>query len=163
MPFNPRGRIVCPTRPVPIGAAVATGAKPGLIVYVRAGSGRLMREFTRFCAHWGIHARPVQEVIDGRPDAFECIGTVDALERLIGHPAVTNHHYIMDAKPPLGAAGGGSPDGVNVKRALRDQRTPKADRLARDETERRERLTADERDTIALREAADIQRLAPVN
>jgi hypothetical protein len=45
----------------------------------------------------------VQEVIDGRPDAFECIGTVDALERLIGHPAATNHHYILSVAPPRAA------------------------------------------------------------
>ena len=51
---SPRGRIVLPTRSVPIGGALATGAKPGLIVYVRAGSGRLMREFHRFCDFWGI-------------------------------------------------------------------------------------------------------------
>jgi hypothetical protein len=147
-----KGRIVMPTRPVAIGGAVATGAKPGLIVYVRSGSGRLMRKFHRFCAQWGIAARPVQEVVTGEPDAWEVIGTVESLEALLEHDAVVRWHYIMAAKPPMGAAGGGSPDGANVKRALRDQRTPKADRLAREETERRAKLPAELRDDIELAE-----------
>ena len=148
---NPRGRIVMPTRPVPIGGALATGAKPGLIVYIRAGSGRLTREFHRFCDHWGIHRRPVQEFIDGRPSAWEVLGSVDALERLVGHPSVVDFHYILDVKAPLTAQGGGEVTD-RVRRVIQRQRLPKADRLAWEETDRRARLPKDQQQDIELAE-----------
>jgi hypothetical protein len=150
---NPRGRIVMPTRAVPIGSGVViTGAKPGIIVYVRAGSGRLMREFDRFCQHWGIFRRPVQECIDGRPDAWEVLGSVDALERLIGHPAVIRWHYVMSVKPPMNAQGSGEVTD-RVRNVIRMTRMPKADRLAAEENERRARLPRDQQLDIELSEA----------
>ena len=150
---GPRGSIVMPTRPVHIGGGVCiTGPKPGLIVYVRAGSGRHMREFHRFCSHHGIHPRPVQESIPGRPDAWECIGSVDALERLIAHPAVVRWHYILNVKPPVGGQGGGEVTD-RVRQAIRRQRMPKPDRLALEETERRARLPQEEQLDIELGEA----------
>lgn len=149
---EPRGRIVMPTRPVPIGGGVViTGAKPGIVVYVRAGSGRLMREFDRFCCHWGIYRRPAQEAYGDRPDAWEVLGSVDALERLIGHPAVVRWHYILSVKPPVGAQGSGEVTD-RVRKAVRRQQMPKADRLAWEETERRARLPKEERDDIELAE-----------
>lgn len=149
---GPRGRIVCPSRPVHIGGGVViTGPKPGLIVYVRAGSGRLMREFHRFCQHWGVHPRPVQECVPGRPDAWECIGSVDALERLIAHPAVVRWHYILDVKPPVGAQGSGEVSD-RVRRVINRQRLAKADRLAWEETDRRARLPKDQQQDIELAE-----------
>jgi hypothetical protein len=150
---NPRGSIVMPSRPVHIGGGVViTGRKPGLIVYVKAGSGRLMREFTRFCEHWGIQAFPVQEVIPGRPDAFECLGSVDALERLIAHPAVLRWHYVLNVRPPLVAAGGGDVTD-RVRKVVNRGKLPKGDRLAAEETERRARLPREEQLDIELREA----------
>jgi hypothetical protein len=83
------------------------GRKPGIVVYVKAGSGRLMREFRRFCGHAGIDAHPVQEMAESRPLAYECIGTVESLERLIGHPAVANWHYILNVRPPVQSIGSG--------------------------------------------------------
>jgi hypothetical protein len=150
---NPRGRIVMPTRPIHIGGGVViTGPKPGIVVYVRAGSGRLMREFERFCQHWGIFRRPVQECIDGRPDAWEVLGSVDALERLIGHPAVIRWHYILSVKPPVGAQGSGEVSD-RVRRVINRQRLHKPDRLAWEETERRAKLPKEERQDIELAEA----------
>jgi hypothetical protein len=150
---SPRGRIVMPTRPVPIGGGVViTGAKPGIIVYVRAGSGRLMREFDRFCRHWGIFRRPAQEAYGDRPDSWQVLGSVDALERLIGHPAVIRWHYILSVKPPMGAQGSGEVSD-RVRRVITRQRLPKADRLAWEETERRARLPKEEREDIELAEA----------
>jgi hypothetical protein len=150
---NPRGRIVMPTRAVPIGGGVViTGAKPGIVVYIRANSGRMRREFDRFCGHWGIYRRPVQEAIDGRPDAWEVLGSVDALERLIGHPAVVRWHYILSVKPPVGAQG--SADASDrVRKVINRQRLPKADRLAWEETERRAKLPHEARLDIELAEA----------
>jgi hypothetical protein len=150
---GPRGRIVMPSRPVHIGGGVViTGPKPGLIVYVRAQSGRLMREFHRFCAHNGIHPRPVQEAVPGRPDAWECIGSIDALERLIGHPAVMRWHYILDVRAPVGGQGCGEVTD-RVRHAINRDRLPKADRLAAEETERRARLSRKEQLDIELHEA----------
>jgi hypothetical protein len=150
---NPRGRIVMPTRPVPIGGGVViTGAKPGIVVYVRAGSGRLMREFERFCEHWGIFRRPVQAAVNGRPDAWEVLGSVDALERLIGHPAVVRWHYILSVKPPLCVQGAGEVTD-RVRRVINRQRLHKPDRLAWEETDRRAWLSREQRLDIELAEA----------
>jgi hypothetical protein len=150
---NPRGRIVMPTRPVPIGGGVVvTGPKPGIVVYVRAGSGRLMREFDRFCQHWGIFRRPVQEAIDGRPDAWEVLGSVDALERLIGHPAIVRWHYVLSVKPPMAAQGSGEVTD-RVRKAIHRQRMHKPDRLAWEETSRRARLSREQQQDIELAEA----------
>jgi len=150
---SPRGRIVMPTRPVPIGGGVViTGAKPGIIVYVKAGSSRLMREFDRFCEHWGVFRRPVQEAIDGRPHAWEVLGTVDALERLIGHPCVVDWHYCLSVKPPMGAQGSGEVTD-RIRKAIRRDRMPKADKLALEETERRAKLSREEQLDIELVEA----------
>src|SRR5947209_16339818 len=149
---EPRGRIVMPTRPVPIGGGVViTGAKPGIVVYVKAGSGRLMREFDRFCQVWGLFRRPVQAAIDGRPDAWEVLGSVDALEPLIGHPAVVRWHYILSVKPPVGAQGSGEASD-RVRRVINRQRLPKADRLAWEETDRRAKLPKEELEDIELAE-----------
>jgi hypothetical protein len=150
---NPRGRIVMPTRAVPIGGGVVvTGAKPGIVVYVRAGSGRHMREFERFCLHWGIFRRPVQEAIEGRPHVWEVLGSVDALERLIGHPCVVDWHYCLSVKPPMSAQGGGEVSD-RVRRVINRQRLPKADRIAFEETERRAKLPHEVRLDIELAEA----------
>src|SRR4051812_5032548 len=104
--MNPRGSIVLPSRPVDIGGGTFMGGrKPGVIVYVKAGSGRLMRKFGRFLDANGIHAFPVQEVgDDGLADAWECIGSVQSLERLTAHPAVRDWHLIVNVRPPLAAA-----------------------------------------------------------
>jgi hypothetical protein len=111
-----------------------------------------MREFARFCTHWGIHAFPVQEAIDGRPDAWECIGSVDALERLIAHPAVVRWHYILNVQPPFGAQGSGEVTD-RARKAINRARLAKPDRLAAEETERRARLPQEERLDFELHEA----------
>jgi hypothetical protein len=131
---------------------VATGAKPGLVVYIRARSGRLTKEFHRFCTYHGLHARAVQAVINDRPDAFEVIGTVDALERLIGHPAVADFHYILSVRPPVGAQGSGEVTD-RVRKSINRDRLPKADRLAAEENARRARLPKDKQLDIELAEA----------
>jgi hypothetical protein len=107
--FNPRGSIVMPARPVDIGnGTTATGRNPGVVVYTKAGSGRLMRKFERFCLANGIDARPVQQLAeDGRPDAWECVGTLESLEALTEHEAVADWHLIVSVRVPLGAAGSG--------------------------------------------------------
>jgi hypothetical protein len=142
-----------PSRPVHIGGGVViTGPKPGIVVFIRARSSKWCREFRRFCDRHGIHPRPVQECIDGRPDAWECIGSVDALERLIGHPAVVRWHYILNVKPPVGAQGAGEVTD-RVRRSINRDRLPKADRLAAVENERRDRLSREAQLDIELAEA----------
>jgi hypothetical protein len=141
---------------VPIGGAVACGAKPGLIVRVRSGSGRLFREFHRFCQFQGIHVRPVQTVReDGRADWFEVIATVDSLERLIGHPSIVDFHYILSTRPPVGGQGAGEVTD-RVRKTIREARMHKPDRLALEETERRAKLTTEERLDIELDEARQL-------
>jgi hypothetical protein len=152
MPFHPRGRIVCPSRPVSIGAATTSGPLPGLIVRIRAGSGRLTREFHRFCTCHGLHARPVQASVEGRPDFFEVVGTVDGLERLVGHPAVVDFHYVLSTRVPVGSQGAGEVSD-RVRRVINRQRLPKVERLAWEETERRAKLPKEEREDIELAEA----------
>lgn len=149
---SPRGRIVLPTRPIALGGAVIAGAKPGFICFIRAASGRACREFHRFCRFHGIHARAVQESIPGRPEAWECLGTVDSLERLVGHPSVVSWHYILSTRPPMCSQGAGEASD-RVRRVINRQRLPKADRLAWEENRRREKLPKEERETIELEEA----------
>jgi hypothetical protein len=111
-----------------------------------------MREFHRFCARHGIHARPVQECIDGRPHVWECVGSVDGLERLIGHPAVVRWEYILDVKPPRAAQGSGEVTD-RVRKSISRDRLPKADRLAAEENARRARLPKEQQQDIELAEA----------
>jgi hypothetical protein len=106
--MNPRGSIVCPSRPIDIGnGCVLTGRKPGIVVYVKAGSGRLYREFIRFCDRAGIDTKPVENADADRPTAFECVGSLESLDRLAGHPSVSRWHYILSVRPPLAAVGSG--------------------------------------------------------
>src|SRR5215204_5388251 len=102
-----------------------------------------MREFARFCAKNGVHARPVQAVADDdRPDAYECMGAVASLERLTGHPAVRDYHLIIGVRVPLVASGSGELT-ERAERAIRRAKMHKPDRLAVEETERRARLPKD--------------------
>jgi hypothetical protein len=130
---------------------MVAGRKPGIIVYIKAGSGRLYREFTRFCGRNGIDATPVQEAVDGRPEAWECVGAVADLERLTGHEAVARWHYILNVKPPIVAGGSGDVTG-RAEKALRLARLSRAEREAVEETERRARLPQAERDAIEIAE-----------
>jgi hypothetical protein len=159
MSRNVRGRIIVPVRTEQIGGAVARLQQFGIVVYVKAGSTRMMREFRRFCDYWGIDVAPRghrfdPEVgdYDSRPDAWECMGEPDALQMLIGHKSIVDWHYIMDAKPPMGAAGSGEVSD-RVRKVINRQRLNKPDRLAWEESERRAKLPKDERETIELEEA----------
>jgi hypothetical protein len=152
--MNPRGSIVMPSRPVQIGNATTTGRNPGVIVYVRAGNGKQHREFTRYLAYLGAHAFPVgDELADGRADAYEVIGTVETLERVIQNPYVREWHYIMNVRPPR-LGGTVARDGLtgvvqsptpripadasaSVRDMLQTQRMGQGDRMAKGETERR--------------------------
>jgi hypothetical protein len=151
---TPRGSILCPSRKIELGGAVITGRKPGILITVKSGSGRLLREFTRYCEHLGVHSFGVQSFSEnGRSDVFECLGSIDALERLIGHAAVRDWSYILNVRPPRWAMGTGNADGVNAKRSIRDTKLSQPDRRAAAEWERRARLTRDEVDDIELFEA----------
>jgi hypothetical protein len=114
-----------------------------------------MREFHRFCDFWGIFRRAVQEVIPGRPDAWEVLGSVDALERLIGHPSVVDYHYILSARPPVGSQGGGEVTD-RVRKVINRQKLPKPDRLAANEMDRRGKLTKEQRLDLELHEARQL-------
>lgn len=99
--MNPRGSIVCPSRPMAVGGSDSAGRLPGIIVYIKAGSTRLTRKFHRFCEFNGVEARPVQErVEDERKEAFECVGSPESLAELIDHPAIAQWHYILNVRPP---------------------------------------------------------------
>lgn len=154
MPANPRGSIVLPSRPIDIGnGCMMSGRKPGIIVYIKAGSGRLVREFTRFCDVAGIDAMPVQSAGD-RPDAYECIGSIESLERLTGHPAVRDWHFIVGVRVPLTAAGSGA-ESVRSEQARRESRRPWVEREARAERERIAKLPKAERAGLELADTID--------
>jgi hypothetical protein len=154
---NPRGSIVCPSRPINIGGgATIAGPFPGLVVYIKAGSSRMCREFKRFCERYSIHARPVQEVIDGRPDAWECVAAdVEALERLIAADFVVHWHYIMSTRVPLMSGGSGQMT-PRASLSRRDTRMPRAERLANAERERRAMLDPEQKLDIELAEAREL-------
>src|SRR4051812_45299487 len=103
--MNPRGSIVMPSRPVDIGGGVmVTGRKPGIVVYIDS-TAKNRRELERFCNRNGIDARPVQFVREDMANAWECIGTVESLERLTNHPVVTDWHLIIAVAIPRTGAG----------------------------------------------------------
>ena len=112
----------------------------------------MTREFHRFCDHWGIYRRPVQTFIEGRPSVWECVSSVDALERLAGHPSVADFHYILDTPVPRGGQGAGEVTD-RVRKAISRDRLPKADRLAWEENDRRARLSREQQQDIELAEA----------
>jgi hypothetical protein len=158
--MNPRGSIVCPSRPVDIGGGVmVSGRKPGIIVYTKAGSGRLMRKFERFCHQNGIDARPVQDVTDtGRPHAWECVGTLESLEALTEHEAVADWHLIVSVRVPLCSGGSGEVT-ERVRKAINRSRLHRPDREAAEENDRRARLPKDERERIDLAELQERERV----
>lgn len=111
MPYNPRGSIVLPSRPVEIeGGALVGGRKPGIVVYIPP-TAKNRRELERFCARVGIDARPVEFQRDELASAYECIGTLEGIERLTAHPVVSDWHLIVSVRVPTGAQGSG-PDKV---------------------------------------------------
>jgi hypothetical protein len=152
---EPRGRIVLSTKPVYLGDAVVCGRKPTLVVYIRAGSSKHTRNFHRFCQFHGLHVTPVQEVIPGRPDAFEVLGTMGSLERLTSHPAVVRFHYALNVRPNVRAGGGGEMTD-NARKAVRESRMHKPDRLAAEENARRARLPREEQLDLELHDARQL-------
>jgi hypothetical protein len=130
---------------------LVTGRKPGIIVYVKSGSSRLMRQFHAHSAANGIHGERVQEFPDERQEAWECLGSVEALEALTGHPAVVRWHYILNVRPPRGASGSGEVT-ERVARSIRRGKMHRPDRDAVEETERRAKLPADERAGLEIAE-----------
>lgn len=151
--MNPRGSIVLPSRPIELGGgAVATGRKPGIIVYVKAGSGRLMRKFERFLIQHGIHTREVQD------NALECLGTLESLDFLTEHPAVADWHYVLNVKPPH-VAGGSGAISPNAEKLIRRSKMRRSDREALEETERRARLSHEKREKLELAELMERERI----
>ncbi|MBN9522507.1 hypothetical protein J0H58_28960 [bacterium] len=155
--MNPRGSIVMPSRPVDIGGGVmVTGRKPGIIVYIES-TAKNRRELERFCNRNGIDARPVQFVREDMANAYECVGTVESLERLTGHPVVADWHLIIAVAIPRTGAGAAELS-VNAERAARLSKMRRADREALAETQRRERLPREERERLELAGLLELER-----
>jgi hypothetical protein len=133
---EPRGAIVCPTRPVRIGEAVATGSKPGVIVYLKDGSGRLMKQF------WRAVGRRALDVVQVQGDAWEVVGSPADLGWLVGmslyralglpapdgvgdgHPAVARWHFILNVRPPRADLGTEHTPWGDVPRVEREYERP---------------------------------------
>jgi hypothetical protein len=178
---SPRGRIVCPYRAIPLSDTLTLSARWfGIIVYLRADvPARVRKDFKLFCRANGIHARVVQRagtsprkpgeepddydnpVGDGIPVAWECIGG-ESVAAVPMHPAVRDWHWILNVKPPIGTSAPSphapipSDASTNVRRVIKDNRSPKAERLAREERDRRASLSKDERAEL---EAAELERM----
>jgi hypothetical protein len=144
---------------------MTSGRIPGIIVYVKT-AGRPMREFQRFCSHRGIETRLVDTNLENHPDAWECVGSVPDLERLIDHPSVLDWHYIMNVRPPrFGGKNDSHPEPIpkdvsaSTARAIRLSKLCRAEREAAEEIARRKRLTAEERSALELAELNEIAAL----
>lgn len=144
---SPRGSIVCSTRGVEVGEGSVGefNRKATIVVYIKSGSGNLAKRFHHFCQRNGINARPVwdvgQVVLADRADAYECIGSADALARLVGEDggermeAVIEWHFPLNVRAPR-CAGTGS--GEKTKK-LQEMMRPKAQRQLMEDA----RYTAD--------------------
>lgn len=151
--YSPRGRIVTPLVTVAIGGAEMSGRVPGIIVYVRSRSGRLMGQFHAHTLAAGIAKGLIE---DGHGDAWECVGDPAALAALIDHPAVIRWHYPLSARPPFRASGAGSGDTDGARRAVFYARLPKREKRAVDERDRRALLTPAQRGKLARQESRDV-------
>ena len=164
-----RGSIVMPSKPIDLGGGLMTSGRiPGLGVFVRGNSGRLMRDFRRFCERHGLHAEAVHE----EADAYQVVGTVEALERLMGHPSVRETHLIMNVRPPRFAgpprdAQTGVPQlpagpmpkdaSANVRREVKRRSMSKDERIAEEVRQERKLLSKEERERIEVREAVALE------
>lgn len=163
-----RGRITMPSRPNALGV---TGPVPGVVVYAKAHNSRVRHEFARFCTLNGLDARLVHEGVEPGVNAYEVVGGVADLRKLIRHATVARWHYVMGVRPPracgpardrlsgvVQSPAGSIPSNVpdRVRRAILCSRLPRADREAVAETERRSRLPQAERLAIELDEAQQL-------
>lgn len=115
---SPRGSVVMPRRVLTFASGATASAKmPGVIVYVKAASSRLHRQFIDACARLGVDAVERQCVgIDGRADAYECVGPLEKIERLLEHPAVADWHLIIGVRTYFTGAGAGEFTAASEKR-----------------------------------------------
>ena len=118
MDRSPRGGIVVPRRLQEFAnGTVARAVLPGVIVHVKASSGRLYRQFVEACQALGVDAVGRQSVLDnGRYSAWECVGPLERLERLVEHPAVSDWHLIIGVRVPLACGGSGTPSASAERR-----------------------------------------------
>ena len=163
---TPRGRITFSGRAIDIGkpvvaygpatepCAMVKGPFPAVVVYVRAASQRLKRMFRGFCVANALHPYLVHADADndGQVDAFEVIGDMRSLTRLVNHASVVRWHYLLDVKPPRGGQGSGEITD-RVAKSIRHYSRPKAERIAIEETQRRTKLPVDQQWDIELAEA----------
>lgn len=167
--FNPpsqtNGGIVCPvwTREYR-GGWVESRRETGIVLWIKSRSGKLVDKLlydyrTRFHAA-GVNMHCVQW--DGeRPEALEAVGPVELLEELTEHPAVCHWHLIVSAAVPrLQSANPDRPApknvGTNAERAARELRTPKVEKVANAERQRRKELTDGQRKRLERREESQL-------
>lgn len=114
--LNPGGSIVCPTRAAPCGPGRGgdiAGRKAGVIVYLKhsrnlreafftaageypdgwqpGGKGKARKLNRR---EWNVAVRAV----DGEADAYEIVGGIDMIERVVDHDAVADWHLIVSVR-----------------------------------------------------------------
>jgi hypothetical protein len=121
--YSPRGRIVNRPRPV-VDRGVDLGTKklPLLVLYVKAGCGKLLARFLRDCGKWGIAFRwlqawdrqglPLEMPRDAAGElllpqgaglaACEAWGPPRAMQWLTGTAAVDDWHRTLNVRPPRG-------------------------------------------------------------
>ena len=135
--MDPRGSVVRPRRVLEFdGGARARASFPGVIAYVKAGSGRLHRQFLEAARRLGVDAVERQCVgNDGRAEAWECVGPLDKLEQLLEHPAVSDWHLIIGVRVPVACGGSGTPSPAAEKRIAAGRREA-CDRAAEREAAR---------------------------
>jgi hypothetical protein len=98
--MNVFGNVLLPSRPNWMGVS---GPIPGLVVYVKHHNARVQAEFHRFCRLNALDAL----LIDEDRNAYEVVGGLGSLRKLMRHTSIESFHYRFDVKPPVMASGGG--------------------------------------------------------
>src|SRR5690348_3992141 len=114
--MNVRGRIVLTSRPVSCGRAEIAGTKARLLVRVKTGCRKHVRDFEWYCRQHGLDAIRLEEHGDGPGFSygsygfstwFDVCGTSSAVIALNDQRFVLESEFVINARVPFGSAGSG--------------------------------------------------------
>lgn len=149
-----RGKLAGVRQTVDINGFKARLPAAGVVLYVKGGSGKLIRSLLHVCKVNGCDVRPLESYrADDRPTAYSVVGDGRAVLDIVAHPAVESWHLIVNANvprlarpDPIAPAAGGNP---RAAASLAYERAGLRGRREIDERERRAAADAEELRALA--------------
>ena len=118
----PTGRVQTSVRPVRIAeGVVVVGRKPMLVCELRVASARNRKAVNFWAEKLGLSLRRVQVIADDALEAFEVVGSVDALSRFVTFDFVQSYHLPVATRVGFVGSGTGELKPRHVQASIRDR------------------------------------------